>query len=186
MVRNPRNWSPGATYHITARGNRKQDLFLHIEDREKYLYYLQDTKDKYPFTLHAYCLMTNHIHLLLETHHVPLAQIFRTLHTRYAVFFNKKYDFIGHLFQGRYGSTLVDSTAYFLQLSRYIHQNPVQAKLISRAENYPWSSYPSYFHSIHNPLLSKTKTLSYFPEPQVKFYKEYIEKEEITTKVVKK
>jgi REP element-mobilizing transposase RayT len=67
MVRTPRDWCPGATYHVTARGNRKQDLFHDIEDRKKYLSYLQETKDKYPFTIHAYCLMSNHIHLLIET-----------------------------------------------------------------------------------------------------------------------
>jgi putative transposase len=197
MVRTPRDWCPGATYHVTARGNRKQDLFHDIEDRKKYLSYLQDTKEKFHFTIHAYCLMSNHIHLLIETHDVPLEQIFRILHTRYAIYFNKKYDYVGHVFQGRYGSTKIDTPAYFIKVSRYIHQNPVKAKLTVVPEYYPWSSYPSYVHSIDNPLLSKERTLAYFPDSEVKLYKEYVDKEdekedlnkefdENTIKIVKK
>lgn len=177
-MRMPRDWRPGATYHVTARGNRKQDLFHDAEDRKKYLLYLQETKDKYPFTLHAYCLMSNHIHLLIETHDVPLEQIFRILHTRYAIFFNKKYDYVGHVFQGRYGSTKIDTPAYFMKASRYIHQNPVKAKLTVVPEYYPWSSYPAFVHSLADPLLSKERTLSYFPDSQVQLYKEYVDKEE--------
>ncbi|MDX8344119.1 REP-associated tyrosine transposase [Rossellomorea sp. YZS02] len=177
MVRTPRDWSPGTTYHVTARGNRKQDLFHDDEDRKKYLLYLQETKDKYPFTIHAYCLMPNHIHLLIETHDVPLEKIIRSLHTRYAVYFNKKYDYVGHVFQGRYGSTKIDTPSYFIKASRYIHQNPVEGKLTIRPESYPWSSYPSYIHSIDHPLLSKERTLNYFPVPQVERYKKYVVKE---------
>jgi putative transposase len=177
MVRAPRDWSPGTTYHVTARGNRKQDLFHDYEDRRKYLTYLQDTKDKNPTTIHAYCLMSNHIHLLIETHHVPLEKIIRTLHTRYAVYFNKKYDYVGHVFQGRYGSTKIDTPSYFIKVSRYIHYNPVEAKLTVHPEKYPWSSYPFYINAIDNPLLSKERTLNYFPAPKVKRYKDYVDKE---------
>ncbi|PFA66912.1 transposase [Bacillus sp. AFS015802] len=185
MVRTPRNWCPGATYHVTARGNRKQELFHDDNDRKKYLTYVQKTKDKYPFTIHAYCLMSNHIHLLIETHDVPLEKIIRTLHTRYAVYFNKKYDYVGHVFQGRYGSNKIDTPSYFIRASRYIHHNPVEAKLTVQHGAYPWSSYPFYIHSIDNPLLSKERTLNYFPAPQVTLYKEYVEKEEEKKESVK-
>ncbi|BCB05890.1 hypothetical protein KH172YL63_40230 [Bacillus sp. KH172YL63] len=137
--------------------------------------YVQETKDKYPFTIHAYCLMPNHIHLLIETQEIPLEKIIRILHTRYAVYFNKKYDYVGHVFQGRYGSTKIDTPSYFIKASRYIHQNPVEAKLTVSGEQYPWSSYPSYIHSIDNPLLSKERTLNYFPAPQIQLYKKFVE-----------
>lgn len=190
MVRTARNWSPGTTYHVTARGNRKQELFHDDDDRKKYVTYLQETKEKYPFTIHAYCLMSNHIHLLIETHDVPLEKFIRILHTRYAVYFNKKYDYVGHVFQGRYGSTKIDTPSYFIKASRYIHHNPVEAKLTIHPGSYPWSSYPFYLHSIDNPLLSKERTLNYFPAPQISRYKEYIEKgpqkEELQKNTIKK
>ncbi len=174
MPRNSRNWTPWTTYHITARGNRREDLFFHNDDRKKYLFYLQDTKEKYPFSLHAYCLMSNHIHLLIETHDIPLGHIFRTLHTRYAVYFNKKYDLVGHLFQGRFGSTKIDTTAYFIKVSRYIHYNPVKAKVTMQPEDYPWSSCSSYIHNFDHPLLSKERTLAYFSDPKESNYKKYL------------
>jgi putative transposase len=178
MPRNPRNWTPGTTYHITARGNRKEDIFLQPVDRQKYLFYLQDTQSNYPFTLHAYCLMSNHLHLLVETSQIPIHQIFRILHTRYAIYFNRKYDLVGHLFQGRYGASKIDTSAYFISASRYIHRNPLEANLTSTPENYPWSSYASYVTSQPNPYISKARTLAYFPTPSERYYREYVEKQE--------
>jgi REP element-mobilizing transposase RayT len=88
MPRRAREWTPG-TYHVYCRGNRKQNIFIHDDDLRKYLSYLLDTKQKYPFKLHAYCLMPNHLHLLLESDKVPLDKILHTQHTRYAIYFNK-------------------------------------------------------------------------------------------------
>ncbi len=174
-MRKSRNWEPNTTFHITARGNRKEDLFRERQDHLKYLSYLKETQEKHPFQLHAYCLMSNHIHLLIETDNSPLQSIIRVLHTRYAIYFNKKYDLVGHVFQGRYGSTKIDLPSYFIKASRYIHMNPVEARITTRPEDYEWSSYKSYVKNIDHPLLSKSRTLSYFSEPPEHHYKEYVE-----------
>jgi putative transposase len=179
MPRRPREWTPG-TYHVYCRGNRKQDIFMNDDDRRKYLSYLLETKQKYPFKLHAYCLMPNHLHLLIESDDVPLDKILHIQHTRYAIYFNKHNDVIGHLFHGRFGSTYVDTTAYFIGLSKYIHLNPTEAGLTSNSETYPWSSYSSYTQGIDNPLIDKTRTLSFFPNEDPALYKEFLcRKEEL-------
>jgi putative transposase len=177
MPRRAREWTPG-TYHVYCRGNRKQNIFMYDDDRRKYLSYLLDTKQKYPFKLHAYCLMPNHLHLLLESDQVPLDKILHTQHTRYAIYFNKQYDLVGHLFNGRFGSTYVDTTSYFIGLSKYIHLNPTEARITDSAETYPWSSYSSYTQELDNPLIYKTRTLSYFPNHDVSLYKEYLDRKE--------
>ncbi|MFD2683199.1 transposase [Bacillus seohaeanensis] len=87
--------------------------------------------------MHAYCLMSNHLHLLVETSHIPIHQIFRILHTRYVIYFNRKYGLVGHISQGRYRASKIDISAYFISASRYIHRNPLEANLTSNPENYP-------------------------------------------------
>ena len=104
MPRKPRVWYPGAVYHITSRGNRRSDIFLDDQDRLRYLRFLEQTKQLYFFELHSYCLMTNHVHLLLETKKHSISPIMQKLNSRYAMSFNKRYNREGHLFQGRYHS----------------------------------------------------------------------------------
>jgi putative transposase len=162
LPRKPRIWYPGATYHITARGVRKMDIFLDTLDFQTYLKYLLDVRVRYPFTLHSFCLMNNHIHLQLETVKNPIDLIVKDLHSQYAIYFNKRYDANGHVFQGRYGAEIIENYPYFLKVSSYIHLNPVEAKIVERPEHYRWSSYSAYATGIKSPYVSTEKTLSYF------------------------
>lgn len=176
LVRKNRIWFPGAKYHITSRGLRKSPLFHDDYDRYKYLDLLKEAIEQYPFHLQAYCLMTNHIHLQIESIETTPSQILKLLHTKYAKYFNKRYDFSGHVFESRYGSELITAIDYELEVNRYIHLNPVKANLVKNPEDYPWSSYRTYFLQKENSLLSTHQILSYFPDPPTKHYLEYINK----------
>ena len=154
LVRKNRVWFPGAKYHITSRGLRKSPLFNDDYDRYKYLDLLKEAIEQYPFHLQAYCLMTNHIHLQIESIETTPSQILKLLHTKYAKYFNKRYDSPGHVFESRYGSELITAIDYELEVNRYIHLNPVKANLVKKTEDYRWSSYRTYFLQKENPLLS--------------------------------
>ena len=121
--------------------------------------------------------MTNHIHLLIETEDVPLKNIMQYLNRRYAIYFNKRYDYYGHVFQGRYGANLIDNPEYFLRASRYIHRNPVEAKITLYPSEYKWSSYYFYHNSRarKSPVVTTEKILSYFPYPQKANYSRFVE-----------
>lgn len=176
MSRKHRVWFRGAMYHITARGNRRASLFHNRDDYLTYLAILEDVRSMYPFILHAYCLMTNHIHLQLETTNFHIKLIMKELHARYAVYFNKKYNYDGHVFQGRYSAELIETDPYFLEASRYIHRNPLEAKMVKDLSTYEWSSYPAYVNLTENPHVSLRKTLSYFHEPIFQNYQHFVEK----------
>ncbi|MCT8137699.1 transposase [Anaerobacillus sp. CMMVII] len=175
MARKLRIYFGGATYHITNRGNRREAVFYDDEDRNRYLKILEETRAIYPFILHSYCLMSNHIHLLLETidHHPK--EIMKMINSRYAIYFNKRHELVGHLFQGRYGAEIIDTPQYFLEASRYIHLNPVEAKMVERPQDYPWSSYQAFISDSKNPHISTEKTLAYFENSQKETYKYYVE-----------
>lgn len=134
----------GAFYHITARGNERRAIFLTDEDFSRFLKVLERTHERYGILVHAYVLMTNHYHLLMETPRGNLVATLHDLNTAYTNYFNRTHDRVGHLFQGRYRSILVEKDAYLLELSRYIHLNPIRAGLVRRPESYRWSSYLSY------------------------------------------
>ena len=137
MARKNRKWFPGAIYHIMARGNYRQNIFKDDEDFKVFLVLMQDAKTKYGFKLHAYCLMTNHYHLLLETEQTEIWKIMKRINQIYAAYYNEKYRLTGHLFQGRYKSCLVENDSYFLQTSRYIHLNPVScSKFLENRKGY--------------------------------------------------
>ncbi|WP_442596860.1 transposase [Neobacillus sp. D3-1R] len=174
MARRHRIWFPGASYHITARGNRKFFIFYDDKDHQQYLSILKETQEQLPYYLHSYCLMSNHIHLLLETQNIPITEIMKTIQTHYAVYFNKRYDLVGHVFQGRFKSDLIKDASHFLNTSRYIHTNPLEAEITSEIQDYPWSSYPAYFTSTPNPLVTTEKTLSFFQAPQKENYLKFL------------
>jgi putative transposase len=132
---------PGAFYHVTSRGNERKMVFQSTRDREKYLSYLGSAHDRYGAIIHAYCLMGNHYHLLLETPRGNLSQILHHINGAYTTYFNIKRDRSGHLFQGRFKGILVEKDAYCKELSRYVHLNPVRAGLVKSPSEYPWSSY---------------------------------------------
>jgi putative transposase len=135
---------PGAHYHVTARGNEKKDIFKSRRDREQFLSYLESSVTRYGAVIHAYCLMTNHYHLLVETPNGNLPEIMRHINGAYTNYYNTKRKRAGHLFQGRYRAILIEADEYLLELSRYIHLNPVRAGVTAKPEEHPWSSYTDY------------------------------------------
>ena len=140
MPRPPRLEFSGAVYHVIARGNEQRDIFRNDSDRELYLRRLAHYRDRLRFRLYAFCLMSNHVHLALETGPVLLSRIVLALHGSYAQTFNQRHERAGHLFQGRYKAFLVQKTSYLLALVRYIHENPVKAGLVRDPRSYRWSS----------------------------------------------
>lgn len=133
---------PGAFYHVTSRGNEKKEVFKSQKDREKFLSYLESATERYGAAIHVYCLMSNHYHLLVETPEGNLSQIMRHINGAYTNYFNTKRQRAGHLFQGRYKAILVEKDAYSLELSRYIHLNPVRAGMVQLPEDYRWLRNP--------------------------------------------
>jgi len=144
MARRPRVEYPGALYHVITRGNQRQKIFYDDGDRRKYLEILSRLKQAHSFRVHAYVLMLNHVHLLLETSEVPLSRVMQRLSSGYTQYFNRRHRLVGHLFQGRYKAILCDKDSYLLELSRYLHLNPVRAKLVNDPAEYAWSSYGGY------------------------------------------
>lgn len=135
---------PGAFYHVTSRGNERRSIYQTNRDFEKFIGYLESATERYGARIHCFCLMTNHYHLLLETPRGNLQAILHHLNTGYTNYFNTKKKRVGHLFQGRYKAILVEKDHYALELSRYIHLNPVRAQLVKDPDQYPWSSYSAY------------------------------------------
>lgn len=131
----------GALYHVTSRGDRREDIFLNDEDRHEWLAVLALVCDRFNWVVHAYCQMTNHYHLLVETVEGNLSQGMRQLNGLYTQGFNRRHDMVGHLFQGRYKAILVQKEAHLLELSRYVVLNPVRAKMVNLPEDWVWSSY---------------------------------------------
>jgi REP element-mobilizing transposase RayT len=134
----------GALYHITARGNEKNPIYRGERDYQKFLQILSDLPRRYGVIIHAYVLMENHYHFLIETPKANIAKAIHYLNTTYTGYFNMKYKRAGHLFQGRYRGLLIEKESYLHSVSRYIHLNPVQAGLVKKPEEYKWSSYPEY------------------------------------------
>ena len=144
MPRKPRIEYDGAFYHVITRGNQKQKIFKDTEDYEKYLQIVASYKPRHHFRFYAYVLMSNHVHLLIETQDVPLSKSLQGINQSYTMYFNRKYRTVGHLFQGRYKSILCDQEHYLLALLKYIHFNPVRAKIVEKPFDYRWSSEPIY------------------------------------------
>ena len=146
MPRQARKKSESGIYHIMLRGINQQQIFEETEDYEKFLEILKDCKAICEFKLFAYCLMGNHIHLLLKEGAESLEQVFKRLCGRFVYWYNVKYQRVGHLFQDRFKSEPVDRDDYFFTVLRYIHQNPTKAGLCKRIEDYTYSSYLEYFN----------------------------------------
>ena len=149
MARPLRIEYPGAFYHVTARGNDKKKIFLSIQDYDKFFSYLSEACHKYGAVIHAYVLMGNHYHLLVETPQANLSLFMHFINSSYTTYFNIKRKRSGHLFQGRYKAFLIEKDSYLLELSRYIHLNPVNAHMVENPDEYVYSSYRAYL-SIKN------------------------------------
>ena len=130
-----------ALYHVTSRGDRREDIYDSDADRELFLSILGDVCERFNWECHAYCLMSNHYHLLIETPDANLSKGMRQLNGVYTQSYNRSNDKVGHLFQGRYKAILVEKESYLLELARYIVLNPVRAEMVRSARDWPWSSY---------------------------------------------
>lgn len=146
MPRQARKKSEAGIYHIMLRGINQQQIFEDDNDSDKFVQVLKDCKEISGFKLFAYCLMGNHIHLLIKPENEPLEQIFRRIGSRYVYWYNIKYQRVGHLFQDRYKSEPVDTDEYFFTVIRYIHQNPVKAGLCKQNKDWKYSSYNEYIN----------------------------------------
>lgn len=143
-------------YHTIIRGVDKQDIFLDSQDYRKFLKEIEITEEKYNYKLYVYCLMSNHVHLVIYDEEEQISKIMQNIAMSYASYYNKKYERVGHLFQDRFFSRNVETQEYLLQLCRYIHRNPVKAR-ISKIDQYEWSSYREYIEQAK--LIDKTVIL---------------------------
>lgn len=133
----------GGLYHITSRGDRREDIYLQDSDREKWLGLLGQVCERFNWKCHAYCLMSNHYHIVIETIEGNLSRGMRQLNGVYTQYFNQAHQRVGHVYQGRYKGILVEKDSYLLELSRYVVLNPVRAGMVKKVGDWPWSSYPS-------------------------------------------
>jgi|RhiMetdeSRZDD1v2_1073273.scaffolds.fasta_scaffold143747_1 REP element-mobilizing transposase RayT len=141
MTRPLRLEFPGALYHVTSRGNARASIYADDADRESFLTLLTQVVQRYHWLWHAYCLMDNHYHLLLETPEGNFSHGMRQANGLYTQYYNRRHDHVGHVFQGRYKAILVERDSYLLVLCRYIVLNPIRAGMVRTAQEYRWSSY---------------------------------------------
>ena len=141
MARPLRIQYEGAFYHVTSRGDRRGKIFLSDTDRRRFLDTIHSSKKRYGFIVHAFVLMDNHYHLLIETPQPNLSAALRHINGSYTLYFNRKHGRVGHVLQGRYKAIVVEKDEYYLELIRYIHLNPVRAGMVNDPDKYHWSSH---------------------------------------------
>lgn len=164
MARKPRIHFSGALYHVISRGNQRQDIFLDEKDMKTYLFYLSEYKLRYPFYLYVDALMKNHLSKIM--------QFFLFRYTRY---FNNRYGKVGHLFQRRYRTILCDKDDYLLELVRYIHLNPVRAKVVADPGKYLWTGHLSYLGKLKDGLIGEDFVLGQFRENRYRARQRYLQ-----------
>jgi len=174
MARPLRIEFPDALYHITLRGNEKQLIFLDDMDRRKFLEVLSSAVERFNWLCHAYCLMGNHYHLIVETPDGNISRGMRHINSIYTLIFNRKHKRVGHLFQGRYKSILVEKESYLLSLGRYVVLNPVRKGLVKRPEDWKWSSFRANIGAEKKPsFLTVDWVLSQFGDNKTEAIKRY-------------
>ena len=161
MPRGPREKSETGLYHIMLRGIDKREIFLSKSDYKRFLSYIEKIKETIPVSVYAYCLMTNHVHILIKSETEEIGNIVRRIAVGYAQYHNIKYGRTGHLFQNRFRSETVNDDNYFLIVLRYIHQNPINAGIVKNVSDYQWSSYHEYI-GYQSKLIDKSFALQYF------------------------
>src|SRR5215510_3919688 len=162
MPRKPRIEIAGGLYPVISRGNNRRKIFRSDSDYLRFTDILALQKSKLPFYLYAYCLMPNHLHLLIEMLDDPVSRIMQRVLTTYSQYHNRKYKKIGHLFQGRYKAILCESEQYLGELVRYIHLNPVRAKIVKRPEHYEYSGHRAYIGLDNSGLVDTEPVLRHF------------------------
>lgn len=175
MSTKARIWYPNTSFHITARGNRRNNIFRDEEDFQIYLELMKDSLEHFQnqFNIVCYCLMDNHIHIMLETKDMHFKYFITRVNSIYAKFFNHKYNYIGHLYQDRYFSEIIETDSQALEVSRYIHLNPVKANMVKKAEDYKWSSYGMCIGLTKEKLINSESILNYFSSRES--YKFFVE-----------
>jgi len=161
MPRVAREKSETGIYHIMMRGVDKRDIFINEEDYKRFLFYIVKAKKKSNFSLLSYCLMTNHVHLLLKEGNEEIGESIRRISVGYAQYHNTRHNRIGHLFQNRFRSEPINNDSYLLTVLRYIHQNPLKAGIINSGCDYEWSSYGLYLKP-NNSIIERDIILGYF------------------------
>jgi len=173
MARKPRLHVEGGFYHVILRGNGDEKIFFSNQDRAHLFFLIQEGIERFEYRLHAYCLMSNHIHLVIQVGSLSLSKIVQNISFRYTRYINKRKNRGGHLFQGRYKAILIDADSYMVELVRYIHNNPVRAGLVEKAVEYKWSSHQVYLGLQELPLLTTDWLLGQFaktvPQARKKF-----------------
>ena len=159
MARRPRLFAPGLLYHVIVRGNQRRKTFLNDADYQAYLQRLGRYRRKFGHSVHAYCLMPNHVHLLVESSQAPIAKFMQGLQQSYSQYFNKRYRKTGHVFQGRYKAIICQKDEYLLQLIRYIHLNPVRAGMVREPERYVYSGHRAYLAGKTTEVIDSRKVL---------------------------
>ena len=172
MARPLRIEYPDAIYHVISRGIRKDNIYYENKDKDKFLYKLKETKEKYNLEIFSYCLMENHYHLLIRTPKSNLTKAMHYLNASYTNWFKAKHDIVGPIFQGRYKSILVEDESYLLTLSSYIHLNPLRAEKVEYLKDYKYNSYNEYINKTENNLVDKNLLLSKFED--IERFKEFI------------
>jgi REP element-mobilizing transposase RayT len=174
MARPLRIELPGAVYHVTSRGNARLPIFENNGDKKLFLFLLNQVVDHYHWLCHGYCLMDNHYHLLIETVEANLSIGMRQLNGTYTQSFNRFHNRVGHLFQGRFKSIIVERDTYLLELCRYIVLNPVRALMVSSPGKYSWSSYKATAGLIKSPtFLTIEWILKHFGSSKQEAQKQY-------------
>lgn len=179
MPRKPRIHYEGALYHVMVRGNNGEKVFESGKEKQEYINIIKEYKKKYRFKIYAYCMMDNHAHLLIEVEKIPLSKIMQGIQQVFTQRYNKRYNRTGHIFQQRYKSILCQKDAYLFALIKYIHFNPVRAK-ITEIVDYKWSSHNEYIKYEYN-LTDIEFILSMFSTKKkeaINEYKKYMEVEE--------
>jgi len=159
----------GCVYHIICRANRNDVVFEDQRDKEKFLEYFSEYAEQFDVRIHVYCLMNTHLHLLIETRKSNLSEFMRRLLTAYTVWFHRRHQTHGHLFAGRFKSLVVERGDYLIAVSRYIHQNPVDASLVKNAEDCPWSSMRIYAGKERPHFVYTREILSWFGNRRQKY-----------------
>ena len=171
MPRANRQISKTKVYHIIIRGIDKQDIFFFERDYYKFLKIIKEVKKDYNFDIYAYCLMTNHVHMVIYDKEEQFSKIMQIIEIKYVKYFNKKYERTGHLFQNRFLSKQIENREYLKIVCRYIHQNPAKAG-ICKTEDYKWSSYNEYLDK--NIIINSKMLLRIFSENENEARKEFI------------
>lgn len=162
MARKTRFHQPETLYHVMLRGNDGNPIFFSDEDKYQIYFLMLESVQKFDHSIYAFCLMQNHIHLAIKVKETSVSNIIQNIAFRYTAYINKKYSRIGHLFQGRFKSIVVDENTYVMELIRYIHLNPVRAKLVIDPIDYHWSSHKAYLNLVEYPWLAVHDVLRRF------------------------